>query len=82
MFIRHVLSCKYLGSYWLLLSFYIFTLQPFDHKKSLAKFYYADEKVLHKAIKVSLEARDKWDKTPLKERTKIFLKAADLISTK
>lgn len=41
---------------------------PHDHNKKVAKFYYADEKLIKKAIDVAVEAQQKWDKTPMQER--------------
>lgn len=53
---------------------------PHNHKAGIAKFYYADEKLLQKAIKESTEMQKKWDKTTLKERIAIWHKAADLMA--
>lgn len=55
---------------------------PHNHKACIAKFYYADEKLLQQAIKESTEMQKKWDKTPLKERIAIWHKAADLMAGK
>lgn len=38
--------------------------------------------LVQKAIDESLKARPKWEATPLSEKIKIFLKAADLVSNK
>lgn len=53
---------------------------PHNHKAGIAKFYYADEKLLQKAIKESTEMQKKWDRTSLKERIAIWQKAADLMA--
>ncbi|CAL8098992.1 unnamed protein product [Calicophoron daubneyi] len=53
---------------------------PFDHGTTLAKYYYASENQLEKAIDRALEAREKWSRTSFEERARIFLKAAVLIS--
>ena len=42
----------------------------------------ADEKLVLKAIQSSLEAKEKWSKLPLEDRQAVFLKVADLLSTK
>lgn len=55
-------------------------VMPHSHKEKLAKFYWADEKVISDAIKVSVEAQKKWDKTPLEDRVRIWEKAADLMA--
>lgn len=55
---------------------------PHDHKHKIARFYYADEKLIKKAIESSVEMQKKWDKTSLKDRVSIWDKAADLMATK
>jgi len=58
-----------------------YQLVPFDHKVKLAKFYYADEYLIQKAIDSNLHARAKWDLTPFDERANIFLKTAEKIQS-
>lgn len=41
---------------------------PHNHKKKIAKFYYADAKLINKAIEVATETQKKWDRTPMSER--------------
>lgn len=55
---------------------------PHDHEHKIAQFYYADAKLIEKAIGKCVEAQKKWDKTPLKERVAIYDKAADLMAGK
>ncbi|XP_028967906.1 delta-1-pyrroline-5-carboxylate dehydrogenase, mitochondrial-like [Galendromus occidentalis] len=55
---------------------------PFDHSKTVARFYWADEKLIRDAIDSSLKIRRDWESFPLGEKIKIFLKAADLIANK
>lgn len=55
---------------------------PHDHKHKIAKFYYADNKLILKAIDKSVEIQRKWDKTTLKERVDIWHRAADLMAGK
>ncbi|KAL1488283.1 hypothetical protein ABEB36_015234 [Hypothenemus hampei] len=55
---------------------------PHNHKKQVAKFYYADTKLVNQAIQVATETQKKWDRTPLSERFKIWDKAADLMAGK
>lgn len=55
---------------------------PFEHAKTLAKFYYANDELIHKAIECSRESRSSWNHVPLEERASIFDKAADLVSGK
>ncbi|TKR81767.1 hypothetical protein L596_015590 [Steinernema carpocapsae] len=57
-------------------------VMPFDHKTTLARYTYATSDQIKQAIEVGLEAREKWEKTPLKERATILLKAADLCAGK
>ncbi|KAJ1974848.1 1-pyrroline-5-carboxylate dehydrogenase [Dimargaris xerosporica] len=54
-----------------------------DHKKVLCKYHTADSKELvQQAIDGTLQAKDKWELMPLYDRMAIFMKAAELISTK
>ncbi|CAK1599250.1 unnamed protein product [Parnassius mnemosyne] len=55
-------------------------VMPHDHNKKLAKFYYASEKTIQKAIQVSVDAQKKWDRTPLEERVRIWQKAAEMMA--
>lgn len=57
-----------------------YQVAPFDHQKKIAKYYYADEAIIKKAIAVGEKARQSWSRVPFEERAKIFLKAADLVS--
>ncbi|KAF6213800.1 hypothetical protein GE061_011522 [Apolygus lucorum] len=57
-------------------------VMPHNHQKTLAKFYYASPDQLQKAIKCASEAQKCWDAVPLRERIKIWLKAADLMAGK
>lgn len=43
-------------------------VMPHNHKKSIAKFYYADAKLINKAIDTAVEAQKKWDSVPIPER--------------
>lgn len=55
---------------------------PSDHKKKLAIFHKAPKNVIEQAIEGSLNARKTWFNVPFVERASVFLKAADLLSTK
>lgn len=55
---------------------------PHNHQHSIAQFYYADTKLMEKAINRSVEAQKKWDRTPLSDRLNIWLRAADLMAGK
>jgi 1-pyrroline-5-carboxylate dehydrogenase len=57
-----------------------YQVMPHDHKHQIARFYYADEKLLQKAIASSVEMQPKWDKTTLKERVEIWDRAASLMA--
>ncbi|VVC98200.1 unnamed protein product [Leptidea sinapis] len=57
-----------------------FQVMPHDHHHKIAKFYYASEKTIQKAIQVSAEAQKRWDRTPLDERVQIWQKAADMMA--
>ena len=55
---------------------------PHNHQHKIAKFYYADSKLIKKAISKSVEMQQKWDRTSLKERLDIWHRAADLMAGK
>merc|ERR1712038_1658599 len=55
---------------------------PHNHSKKVAKFYYATPELVTKAINTSLEAKKEWEKVPLDERMKLFLKVADEMAGK
>lgn len=59
-----------------------YQVMPFDHKKKIAKYYWANSDLIKKAIAESQKAYTKWESTPLSEKIKLFLKAADLVSGK
>lgn len=55
-------------------------VMPHDHGKNIAAFYYADKKLIQKAIDTAVEAQKKWDRTTLEERLRIWDRAADLMA--
>lgn len=55
-------------------------VMPHDHAKNVAAFYYADKKLIQKAIDTAVEAQKKWDRTTLEERMRIWNRAADLMA--
>jgi len=57
-------------------------LIPSDHKKVIAKAHYATADHYRQAIDNAMSVKEKWASTPFEDRAAIFLKAADLISTK
>lgn len=57
-----------------------YQVMPHDHGKKIASFYYADTKLVNKAIANAVETQRKWDRTPLEERIRIWTKAADLMA--
>jgi 1-pyrroline-5-carboxylate dehydrogenase len=42
------------------------SLQPYNHKHKVAQFSYANKQMINDAIAAGLQARTKWDRTPLK----------------
>ncbi|CAH2253965.1 delta-1-pyrroline-5-carboxylate dehydrogenase, mitochondrial [Pararge aegeria] len=58
----------------------LYQVMPHDHGRKIAKYYYAGEKTIQKAIQVSVEAQRRWDRTPLEERVRIWHRAADLMA--
>ncbi|XP_013414789.1 delta-1-pyrroline-5-carboxylate dehydrogenase, mitochondrial-like [Lingula anatina] len=59
-----------------------YQLCPADHQRQVAKYHFATKELIQKAIDVSQKVRPAWEKKPLEERAEIFLKTADLMSTK
>lgn len=57
-------------------------VSPFNHKKTVASFYYADFPVISRAISESQKARADWDSVPMAERMRMFLRAGDLTAGK
>src|SRR6266496_428548 len=55
---------------------------PHEIKHTLGYYYEGDEQHVRMAIDAALKARDAWANMPWEDRAHIFLKAADLISTK
>lgn len=53
-----------------------FQPMPHDHQKKIAKFYYASEKTIKRAIEVATAAQARWDRVPLPERVAIWERAA------
>jgi 1-pyrroline-5-carboxylate dehydrogenase len=57
-------------------------LNPSDHKQVVAKYHQADAVYTQKAIDGALAAKAQWESLPFNDRIAVFLKAADLLSTK
>ena len=55
---------------------------PHDHKHVIGSFHQGDASHVEKAIDAALAAKTKWAAMPWEHRASIFLKAAELISTK
>ena len=53
---------------------------PHDHKHTLGHFHKSDKSHVEQAIKVALEAKEKWSNLSWEHRASIFLKAAELIA--
>lgn len=59
-----------------------FQVIPHRHHQKIAKYYWADESIINKAIRTALKAKAKWERVEVETRMAIWLKAADLMSTK
>lgn len=57
-----------------------YQVMPHDHARKIASFYYADEKLVQKAIDNSVQSQKSWDRTPIEDRIRIWDKAADLMA--
>ncbi|MDD8014740.1 MAG: L-glutamate gamma-semialdehyde dehydrogenase [Acidobacteriota bacterium] len=55
---------------------------PHEHRHVLAEFHQAGEAEVRMAVRAALAAREKWERTPWHDRAAVFLKAADLISSR
>ncbi|KAK6958235.1 hypothetical protein Daesc_001031 [Daldinia eschscholtzii] len=55
---------------------------PSDHNAPIAKYSVASPSDVNKAIEAALAAKPAWESLPFADRAAVFLKAADLISTK
>ena len=55
---------------------------PSNHSQAVAEYSEADESLTKDAIKGALEVKDRWESLSFADRSAIFLKAADLLSTK
>src|SRR5690348_8709287 len=53
---------------------------PHDHQHILGHYHEGGKKEIEQAIAAALAAKEKWMLTSSKDRSKIFLKAADLIA--
>eukprot|EP00794_Sanderia_malayensis_P015177 gene15177-16739_t len=59
-----------------------YQVSPYDHKKRIAKYHYADKTLIENAIENALINREKWEKMPFDQRGPIFMRAAELMKTK
>ncbi|KAJ5279049.1 hypothetical protein N7478_004421 [Penicillium angulare] len=57
-------------------------LNPSAYKEVIAEWQPANEQDIKKAIEVALNARESWQERTLEDRAAIFLRAAELVSTK
>ncbi|GMG47678.1 unnamed protein product [Ambrosiozyma monospora] len=57
-------------------------VNPGNHKQVLAEFSQATPELVQKAIEATESAKQKWMNMPYVDRASIFLKAADLVTTK
>lgn len=55
---------------------------PHDHQHKLAKYHKAGEKEIKMAVEAACKARHEWENLPFYHRAAIFLKAAELLTTK
>lgn len=57
-------------------------MNPSEHKYVICNYHEADAALTKKAIEGALAAREQWEALPFNDRVAVFLKAADLLSTK
>ena len=54
--------------------------KPHNHQHILAEYHKAGAEEVHQAIDISMDAWHSWSNTPLRERTAIFRRAAELLA--
>ncbi|KAJ4406312.1 1-pyrroline-5-carboxylate dehydrogenase [Neurospora sp. IMI 360204] len=59
-----------------------YQVNPADHKQKIANYAVATPEMVNLAINAALNAKPAWESLPFADRAAVFLKAADLISTK
>ena len=57
-------------------------MKPANHSQAIAEYHESDENLTIEAINGALAAKAQWETLPFADRAAIFLKAADLLSTK
>ena len=57
-------------------------VMPHNHSHVLAKYHIAGPKEIQMAIDAAMDAKKMWESMPWEDRASIFLKAAELLSTK
>jgi 1-pyrroline-5-carboxylate dehydrogenase len=57
-------------------------VSPMDHSLEVCKYRHATPETIQQAIKNALEVKPMWEAMPFNDRAAIFLKAADLLTTK
>ncbi|XP_021955467.1 delta-1-pyrroline-5-carboxylate dehydrogenase, mitochondrial isoform X2 [Folsomia candida] len=57
-----------------------YQVMPHNHKKKLAKFYYATPDLLNLAMTTAVKAQKEWDRVPFNDKFKMWLKAADMMA--
>ncbi|XP_044744049.1 delta-1-pyrroline-5-carboxylate dehydrogenase, mitochondrial-like [Chrysoperla carnea] len=55
---------------------------PFNHERSITKYYHADEHLIQKAIDEAIKAQIEWDRIPFIDRCRIWETAAKLMGDK
>lgn len=55
---------------------------PYKHSQVIGKYHFGNKTHVKQAVDAALEARKKWSAMPWEHRASIFLRMADLISTK
>lgn len=55
---------------------------PHDHQHILARYHKVNQEIINRAIEATHQAQKMWEEMPFYHRSAIFLKAAELLSTK
>ncbi len=57
-------------------------IEPHNHKSVLARYHTVREKEISQAVDIAVRVRHEWEEMTFYQRSAIFLKAAELLSTK
>ena len=75
MYVQSILAVV-LGGYWAVFN----PVQPYDHKRVVARFHLAGREELQQAIDSAMQAREEWERTPFEERSEFIVSVALMLT--